>query len=77
MVMIPFQPTKLLHATPIPQETESTASEETDGYIGNINSKKFHLPSCYTLPAEKNKVYLNTRDEAIEKGYDPCTNCQP
>ncbi len=46
-------------------------------YIGNQNSKKFHLPNCHTLPAEHNRVYFSTRDEAIQKGYNPCQNCNP
>jgi len=46
-------------------------------YIGNINSLKFHIPSCYTLPAEENRVYFNTRNEAINAGYVPCKNCKP
>lgn len=46
-------------------------------YIGNKNSKVFHLPTCKSLPAEKNKVTFDTRDEAIEAGYKPCGNCKP
>lgn len=53
------------------------SSESKDGYIGNRNSKKFHDPSCRTLPAEKNRVYFDTRDEAVQNGYDPCGNCNP
>jgi beta-lactamase superfamily II metal-dependent hydrolase len=44
-------------------------------YIGNKNSKKFHLPSCQSLPAEYNRIYFNSREEAIKQGYDPCGNC--
>lgn len=51
--------------------------EDVGEYIGNKNSKKFHLPTCKNLPAEKNRVYLSSRDEAIQKGYDPCGNCDP
>jgi len=47
------------------------------GYIGNRNSKKFHLPSCSTLPAEQNRVYFKTREEAISAGYVPCKRCNP
>jgi beta-lactamase superfamily II metal-dependent hydrolase len=47
------------------------------GYIGNKNSKKFHLPSCSTLPAEYNRVYFKTRDEAVNAGYNPCKRCNP
>lgn len=56
-------------------ETQTEISEEM--YIGNTNSKKFHRPSCNTLPAEKNRVYFNSRDEAIESGFTGCRNCQP
>ena len=56
-------------------ETQAEISEET--YIGNKNSKKFHRLSCNTLPAEKNRVYFNSRDEAIKNGFTGCGNCQP
>lgn len=46
-------------------------------YIGNKSSKKFHLPSCTTLPAEHNRVYFKTREEAINAGYVPCKRCNP
>ncbi|MBF7083023.1 hypothetical protein IT084_08540 [Desulfallas sp. Bu1-1] len=46
-------------------------------YIGNKNSKKFHLPSCSTLPAEYNRVYFKTREEAVSAGYTPCKRCNP
>lgn len=46
-------------------------------YIGNKNSKKFHLPTCKNLPAEKNRIYLSSRQEAIDGGFDPCGNCAP
>ena len=65
-----------------PTEITSVPSIETDipdagEYIGNKNSKKFHLPTCKNLPAEKNRVYLESRNEALQKGYDPCGNCNP
>ena len=56
-------------------ETQAEMSEET--YIGNKNSKKFHRPSCNTLPAEKNRIYFSSRDEAIDSGFSPCSNCHP
>ncbi len=54
----------------------STVNTETS-YIGNIKSKKFHRSDCHTLPAEKNRIELSSRDEAINAGYSPCENCQP
>lgn len=47
------------------------------GYIGNKSSKKFHLPTCRHLPAEKNRVQFKTREDAIAAGYDPCKLCKP
>lgn len=55
----------------------SISTENTDGYIGNMNSKIFHSPLCHTLPIEKNRVYFNTRSDAIQNGYNPCGNCNP
>ena len=57
------------------------ASQTTDAgeknYIGNKNSRIFHRPSCGSLPAEKNRVYFRTRDEAINAGYRACKKCKP
>ena len=58
----------------VAQGSENSQNVESQ-YIGNKNSKKFHRPSCKNLPAEKNRVYLNSRDEAIEQGFSPCANC--
>ena len=63
---------------PDEQETPvSSAVQSETTYIGNKNSKKFHNPDCGTLPAEKNRVYFSSRDEAIQQGYSPCGNCNP
>ena len=50
---------------------------EENYYIGNINTRKFHRPSCSGLPVEKNRATLNTRDEAVREGYSPCGICLP
>ncbi|MBQ6005675.1 MAG: hypothetical protein IJT57_02395 [Selenomonadaceae bacterium] len=48
-------------------------------YVGNANSKKFHYADCSMVgkmnPA--NKVFMNTREEAINAGYVPCKRCNP
>ena len=46
-------------------------------YIGNRNSKVFHRPTCWTLPAEKNQVPFDSRDAATDAGYRACKNCKP
>lgn len=44
-------------------------------YIGNKNSKKFHAPSCDSLPSEKNRIEFATYQDAIDAGYSPCGGC--
>lgn len=48
-------------------------------YIGNRNSKKFHLPYCEGVARmkEENKVNFSSRDEAVKAGYNPCSICNP
>ncbi len=49
--------------------------EEEDVFIGNKNSKKFHLPSCNSLPSESNQVIFDSYEDAIAAGYTPCGGC--
>lgn len=44
-------------------------------YIGNRNSKVFHMADCSGLPAEKNRVEFESYDDAIAAGFIPCGNC--
>jgi competence protein ComEC len=55
------------------EDSEIVVSE----YIGNINSKKFHLPACRSLPAEKNRIIFESRKDAVDGGYSPCAICNP
>ncbi|MEN1762249.1 Ada metal-binding domain-containing protein [Anoxynatronum sibiricum] len=61
------------------KEESSAAAESSDGqsYIGNKNSDIFHTSDCSSLPAEHNRIYFDTRDEAIETGQRPCQRCKP
>ena len=56
--------------TPIGAETEMT-------YIGNVKSKKFHLPTCPNPPSAANQTIFETRQAALNAGYTPCGNCKP
>ncbi|MGN1231010.1 MAG: ComEC/Rec2 family competence protein [Anaerotignum sp.] len=58
-------------------EAIGSVAESTEIYIGNKNSKKFHTEECSSLPAESNRVYLESREEAISLGYEPCGSCKP
>ena len=48
-------------------------------YIGNRKSMKFHSLQCESIRdmAEKNKVPLSTREDAIKMGFQPCGRCRP
>ena len=53
----------------------AASSTAQQAYIGNVNSKKFHLPTCLNLPAEKNQILFSSYQEAVEAGYTPCSSC--
>ncbi len=55
--------------------TNPTEADRIEPFIGNQNSKKFHLPTCSGLPEEKNQVEFRTYDDARAAGYTPCGNC--
>lgn len=57
--------------------SETASQPQATGYIGNVNSKKFHLPSCSNLPAEENQVSFSSREDAVNAGYTPCGSCNP
>lgn len=48
-------------------------------YVGNRNTRKFHHDHCSSVRqmADRNKVYIDTWEEAIAAGYIPCQRCRP
>ena len=61
-------------------QQETSLSEETQTYVLNTNTHKFHKPGCYSVEKIKPENYAEftgTREEAIAYGYDPCKNCNP
>ncbi len=63
----------------LPESGLENLFPDEDVYVGNLNSKKFHLPSCPSVldMKEKNRVVFKTREEAVEAGYLPCGRCLP
>ncbi|MCK9216966.1 MAG: MBL fold metallo-hydrolase [Firmicutes bacterium] len=57
-----------------PKESEEPY-KEYDIYIGNKNSKVFHVDTCNSLPIENNRKYFETFEEAVSAGYTPCSRC--
>lgn len=47
--------------------------------VGNVKSLKFHYEDCRWAKKmkEENKVYFETREEALEQGYVSCGSCNP
>lgn len=46
-------------------------------YILNTKTKKFHKPSCDSLPTENREDSAQSREEVIAQGYAPCGRCNP
>lgn len=46
-------------------------------YVASKNGTKFYLPSCGGSKRikEENKIWFDTKDEAIAAGYGPAANC--
>ena len=54
-------------------------SEKQGRYVGNRNSRRFHVESCPEARriSPRNRVRFNSRWEAFWAGYSPSKECQP
>ena len=60
------------------EDGDADVSEVT--FVYSINSKKYHLPSCYhvrAMKAETKVEFTGTLSELAENGYSPCKSCKP
>lgn len=66
-------------STPAVQEPKKETQQDTKTltYVLNTKTKKFHKPSCGSLPTTNRKDTTLSRDEIIAQGYDPCKKCNP
>lgn len=58
-------------------ENTEVSNGETQAYVLNTKSMKFHYPTCIGLPTKNRSDTVATRDELIAKGYSPCGICKP
>lgn len=58
-------------------QKETAETSQSQHYIGNKNTKVFHVEDCNQLPEEHNRVYFDTRQESIDQGYRPHKGCNP
>jgi len=56
-------------------DVAASPSTYSENYIGNKNSKVFHIPACGSLPAEKNRIYFGNENDAVDQGFRPCQKC--
>ncbi len=59
--------------------SSGSSSSSSQTYWASSNSNKFHHPDCEWAQkiSGKNKVVFNSRDEALNSGYQPCEVCSP
>lgn len=69
---------EVIEASAVPERSLPSDDVES-AYVGNKNSHVFHRATCNSASSmkEKNKVPFSSREEAIEKGYKPCSKCNP
>jgi micrococcal nuclease len=62
-----------------PQKKEAGTPAVASGYIGNRDSKIFHVASCAAAAkmSAKNRVAIKAREDAANGGYRPCKICNP
>ena len=69
------------NASSVYQSTASTSMESVSAvadYILNTNTKKVHLPSCYSvddMKASNRQHFHGTLKDAMVQGYVPCKRC--
>lgn len=63
--------TKSAEATIAPAQVKAIT------YVLNTKTKKFHLPTCGSLPTTNRENSDMSRDEVISEGYVPCKKCNP
>lgn len=59
------------------EATIASAQAKAITYVLNTKTKKFHLPTCGSLPTTNRENTDESRDEVIADGYVPCKKCNP
>lgn len=58
----------------------ATRAAQTEAYVLNTNTKKFHLPGCSSVRqiSENNRgTFTGDRETLMAQGYAPCKSCNP
>lgn len=78
----PYSSTPVVIPPAEPSISDDSTDPEPTGrdYVLNTNTMKFHYPSCSSakkIKAHNRADFNGTREELIDRGYDPCGNCHP
>lgn len=70
---------QIQEAAPAAETVQEPQAQDTQGltYVLNVKTKKFHRPTCKTLPTTNRQDSTESRDAIISQGYEPCKNCNP
>lgn len=71
--------TVIEETTAVTKETTQASSSDKKAltYVLNTKTKKFHKPSCGSLPTTNRSDSTKSRSEIISSGYSPCKKCNP
>lgn len=64
----------------ITSDTDNPSGELDNTYVINENTHKFHKPECSSVQqmnSSNRKEYTGSRQDLINKGYEPCQSCKP
>lgn len=62
------------------ESTNVSADTANTEYVLNVNTKKFHKPTCSAakqMKEENKQEYSGSRDDLIAQRYEPCKKCNP
>ena len=66
-------------APAVEEKPQESAPPATNGltYVLNTKTKKFHRPTCNSLPTTNRLDSSDSRESIISQGYVPCKRCDP
>jgi hypothetical protein len=73
-------PVQIAHFDECAVDAIAPATPQSEGaYIANSNTGKFHYAGCryVRMMSPGNKVFYDSRDEAVDAGYVACKVCRP
>jgi hypothetical protein len=70
----PATPTAGMEQPPVVDRVTEVAQRTSGQFIGNKATRVYHTATSGHLPAEHNRVYFETQEEAIAAGFEPAEN---